>query len=113
MNKVTSKGTTKPVRRSRPALTPEAKENQMIAKAVNLAEQQLDDGTASSQIIVHYLKLGTVKAQLELEKIRKENKLLEVKADSIKSGEHGKEMYEKALRAFKGYSGQGDDDDYL
>ena len=58
----------------RPALSPEARENQMISLAVDLAEKQLIEGTASSQVITHFLKLGTTKAELEKEKLRKENK---------------------------------------
>lgn len=107
-------------RRDRPALTPEARENQMIAKAINLAEKQLDEGTASSQVLTHFLKLGTVKAQVELEKLRRENELLVAKAKSLESADRNNELYEKALSAFKSYSGQtvsdeeyeGEDDYY-
>jgi hypothetical protein len=69
-------------RRLRPALSPEARENQMIALAIDLAEKQLIEGTASSQVITHFLKLGTTKTELEKEKLRKENSLLETKAKS-------------------------------
>ena len=69
----------------RPALNPEERENQMINLAVNLAEQQLRDGTASSQVITHFLKLGTTKAELEKEKLRNENEVLKAKAKSIES----------------------------
>lgn len=92
-------------RKSRPALTPEARENQLIAKATNLAERQLDEGTASSQVIVHFLKLGTAKQQLELEKIKKENALLEAKASAIESTKRMEELYAEALSAFKSYGG--------
>ena len=96
----------------RPALTPEARENQMISLAVDLAEKQLIEGTASSQVITHFLKLATVKEQLERERLRKENQLLEVKAKSITDQKEMKEVYEKALQAMKRYSGHGDDDIY-
>ena len=69
----------------RPALTPEARENQMIALAGNLAEKQLQEGTASSQVITHYLKLGSSKYQLENEKLREENKLLVAKTEALQS----------------------------
>ena len=75
MAKVTTT-TSKQRKKLRPALSPEARENQMIALAVDLAEQQLIDGTASAQVITHFLKLGTTKAELEKEKIRKETELL-------------------------------------
>ena len=71
--------------RVRPALTPESRENQLIALSVDLAEKQLREGTASSQVITHFLKLGSTKNQLELEKIRHENALLEAKTQSLQS----------------------------
>ena len=95
----------------RPALTPEARENQLISLAVDLAEKQLQEGTASSQVITHYLKLGSTRERLEKERLRKENKLLDAKAKSYQSVEEVKEIYENALKAMKSYSGQGDGDD--
>ena len=76
MAKVKTKSSTDASRKIRPALTPEARENQMISLAVDLAEKQLIEGTASSQVITHYLKLGTMNHKLELEKLKKENELL-------------------------------------
>lgn len=102
----------KPTRRIRPALTPEAEEVQMTALAMNLAKQQLLDGTASSQVITHFLKLGTERARLEKEKIIKENKLLDVKANAIENSQREDELFEKAIAAMKRYNGTGDDDDY-
>lgn len=99
-------------RKRRPALSPEARENQMISLAVDLAEQQLIDGTASSQVITHFLKLGTTKAELEKEKLKRENKLLESKTKAIESAEETKILYENALKAMKDYAGYGDPDDY-
>lgn len=95
-------------KRSRPAISPEARENQLIARAVDLAEQQLIDGTASSQVITHFLKLGTVKNQLELEKLKKENELLSAKTESIKSSQRVEELYNEALVAMKKYRGEND-----
>ena len=93
--------------KSRPALTPEARENQLISMAVNLAEQQLKDGTASSQVITHFLKLGTEKAKLEQEKLKRENELLRAKTESIESSRRVEELYLNALNAMKNYSGNG------
>lgn len=92
-----------------PASTPEGRENQMISLAINAAEQQLLNGTASAAIIVHYLKLGTEKARLENEKIRKETKLLEAKQEAIQSSKRSEELYSSALAAMKSYSGDDDD----
>lgn len=96
----------------RPALSPEARESQMISLAVDLAEQQLRDGTASSQVITHYLKLGTTKERIEREILEKQKDLLEAKAESIKSAKRVEELYTNALNAMRNYSGQGDPDDY-
>ena len=96
----------------RTALTPEARENQLIALAVDLAEQQLREGTASSQVITHYLKLGSTKERLEKEKLEEENKLLRAKTENIKSMKRSEELMEEALRAFRQYNGQVDKDDY-
>ena len=103
---------TKSTKAIRPALTPEARENQMIALAVDLAEQQLREGTASSQVITHYLKLGSTKERLEKEKLEEENKLLRAKTENIKSMKRSEELMEEALRAFRQYNGQIDKDDY-
>lgn len=98
--------------RGRPALSPEARENQLIARAIDLAEQQLIDGTASSQVITHFLKLGTTRAELEKEKLKQENKLLEAKTKQAETSEEIKSLYENAIKAFRNYNGQGDPDEY-
>lgn len=107
-----SKSTPNVPKSGRKALTPEARENQLINLAVDLAEQQLRDGTASSQVITHFLKQATAKTQLELEKIKKENMLLEAKTKAIESGEEMKVMYDKAIKAMRNYAGYGDPDEY-
>lgn len=100
-------------KRVRPAISPEARENQMIALAVDLAEHQLREGTASSQVITHYLKLGTTKYELEKEKLRKENNVLEAKAKAYASSEEIKQLYDNAIKAMRNYGGYGrDDEDY-
>ena len=98
-------------RKIRPALTPEARENQLISLAVDLAEKQLQEGTASSQVITHYLKLGSMRERLEREKLEEENKLLRAKTKSIEEGSDMKEIYENAIKAMQRYSGNGDSND--
>lgn len=98
--------------KTRPALTPEGRENQLIAKAINLAERQLDEGTASSQVITHFLKLGTENAKLEREKLQYENNLLKAKTDMIESTKRAEEMFEKAVRAMSDYQGNNDEEDF-
>lgn len=94
-----------------PATTPEAREQQLIAKAVTLAERQLDDGSASSQVITHYLKLASTREQLEQQKLAQENKLLQAKIESMASAKRVEELYDMAIRAMRTYSGQTTDDD--
>lgn len=99
-------------KKRRTAITPEARENQMISYAMDLAEQQILDGTASSQVITHFLKLGTEKERLEREKLKQENELLKAKTYAMESSEEMKQMYEEAIKAMRTYSGNGDPDDY-
>ena len=102
----------KPKRKIRPALTPDARENQMISLAVDLAEKQLQEGTASSQVITHYLKLGSTRERLEREKLEEENKLLRAKTKSLEDSADMAEKYERAIKAMQRYSGHGGDSDY-
>ncbi len=96
-----------------PALTPEARENEMITYAIDLAEKQLREGTASSAVITHYLKLGSMKEKLEREKLQKENELLRAKTEALQSAKRVEELYADALRAMKLYSGEEEDDEEL
>ena len=107
-----SKVRTTTSKKMRTALSPENREAQLISLATDLAEQQLRDGTASSQVITHYLKLGTMKAELEKEKLRKENKVLDAKAKAYQANDEIKVLYADALKAMRNYAGQGDPDDY-
>ncbi len=86
-----------------PALTPEARENQLIGLAVDLAEKQLSEGTASAQVITHFLKLATSKADLEREKLERENELLRAKTEAIDSQKRMEELYSNAIRAMQSY----------
>lgn len=88
-----------------PARTPETKENQMISMAFNLAEEKLRDGTASSQLITHFLKLATEREQLEKDRLRAELAVAEAKIDHMKSQVTSQKLYEDALKAFADYSG--------
>lgn len=99
-------------KKRRPALTPDAREKQMISLAVDLAEKQLQEGTASSQVITHYLKLGSMREKLERERLEEENKLLRAKTKAVESAEEVKALYEEALKAMRNYSGRGDPDEY-
>jgi hypothetical protein len=95
-------------RRRPPAKTVEGRENQLIALAVDLAEKQLIDGTASSQVISHYLKMGSTKERLEKEILEKQKDLLVAKTESIQSAKKIEELYKNALDAMKHYGGKDD-----
>lgn len=92
--------------RRRPATTPEGRENQLIALAMDLTEKQMRDGTASSQIITHYLKLGSSRERIEQERLAQENELLRAKIDAMASAKRVEELYETALNAMRSYAGQ-------
>jgi hypothetical protein len=101
--------------RRRPASTVEGRENQLVSLAVDLAEKQLLEGTASSQVMTHYLKLGSTREKLEQERLTRENQLLVTKAELMESGKKVEELYANALAAMRSYSGQevsrSDDED--
>jgi hypothetical protein len=93
--------------RRKPATTPDARENQMIALAIELAEKQLRDGTASAQVISHFIKLGSSRERLEQERLRGENELMEFKKEAIASAGRVEELYSQALNAMRMYNGDG------
>lgn len=101
-----------------PATTPESRERQLISAAVDLAETQLRDGSASAQVITHYLKLGSSREQLEQERLAEEIELQKAKREMMKSAEKIEELYSTAIDAMRAYAGQSpmpradvDDDD--
>ena len=103
----------------RPALTPEARENQLISLAIDLVEQRLIDGTASAQETTHFLKLASRKAKLEAERAELENELIKAKTQSIRDQADMKTLYKDAIKAMRRYGGHGGyeeedeyDDDY-
>lgn len=100
-------------RMMRPALTPEVRENQLISLASDLAEKQLREGTASSQVITHYLKLGSTKERIEKEILEKQKELIEAKTQNLQSAKRIEELYSNALNAMRRYSGHenGEDDE--
>lgn len=113
MPSIKGTGSSKPTRSIRPALTPEARENQLISLAVDLAEKQLQEGTASSQVITHYLKLGSTKERIEKEILEKQKELITAKTESLRSAQRIEELYSDAIKAMRRYSGQrAEEDEY-
>lgn len=99
-------------RRRPPATTPEARENQLITLAVDLAERQLADGTASSQVMTHYLKLGSTKERIEKEILEEQKMHLRAKTEAMQSAKRVEELYKNALDAMRAYGGHGEEEDY-
>lgn len=95
--------------KSRPGLSPESRENQLISLAIDLAEEQLRNGTASSQVISHFLKLGSTLGMLEKVRKEKELALIAAKTEAMKSSKHIEELYTKALEAMRAYGGHLND----
>lgn len=87
----------------------EMQENLMINLAMDLAEKQLREGTASSQVIAHYLKLASSKERLEREKLQEENKLLRAKTEALEAARDVEELYKNAISAISVYRGNNDE----
>lgn len=110
MSKV-SKSRAKPARKFPPARTPEERENQLIALAIDRAEEQLLNGTASSQVITHFLKLGSTKEKLEKDILEKQKELIAAKTENLQSAKRMEELWSDAISALRDYRGEKDNDD--
>lgn len=93
-------------KRSRPATTPEGRENHLVSLAYDLVEKRLREGSATSQETTHFLKLGSSREVLEQERLRHENELARVKVEALESQKKTEELYKQALNAMRTYSGQ-------
>lgn len=103
----------KPVRKMRPALTPEAREKQLISLAYDLVEERLRNGTATSQETTHFLKMGSSKERVEKEILEMQKELISAKTEALQSAKRVEELYADAIKAMRKYSGHGDDDEEL
>lgn len=114
MGKAYVSGSEEPKKRRPPALSPEAEENQMMNLAYNLARKQLEEGTASSQVITHFLKLAAEKEKRQIEKeiLEKQRDLVVAKTEDLKSKKQSEEFYERVIAALRSYNGQDEDDGY-
>ena len=111
MAKVKAVSSSESKRQIRPAITPEAREQQLISLAVDLVEKRLLEGTASSQETTHFLKLATQKYKYETQILEKQRDLVVAKTEVMQSQKRSEELFEKAVKAFRGYSGQGGEED--
>ena len=98
--------------RQKPSLDPEVRENQLISLAIDLVEQRLIDGTASSQETTHFLKLATQESRLKNKLLETQSELAIAKKEALQSQKHSEELFAEAIKAFRNYSGQGDPDEY-
>lgn len=110
MPKAKSTKTNSGGKRLRPAKTIEGRETQVVGLAWDLAEKQLQEGTASSQVITYFLKLGSEKTRLEILKLERENALMKAKTDSIEAMKNHDELFNRAIKAMKEYSGHGSEE---
>lgn len=111
MGRRVAKPVSEPSRKVSPALTPEARENQLISLAMDLVEQRLLDGTATSQETTFFLKLGSSKEKIEKEILEKQKALIDAKTESLQAAKRIEELYSNALDAMRRYSGQSYEDD--
>lgn len=100
-----------PSQRRPPARTPEARENQLVAMAYDLVEQRIRKGTATSQEVTHFLKLGSTKERMEKEMLAQEIKLKQAKTEAIQSAKRMEELYDNAIKAMRTYGGGKSDED--
>lgn len=100
-----------PVKKMRPALTPEARENQLISLAYDLVEERLRNGTATSQETTHFLKLGSTKERIEKEILEKQKELISAKTEALQSAKRIEELYAEAVKAMRTYTGAGEETD--
>lgn len=96
-------------KKSRKAFDPEVRQQQLVSKAYDLAEKQLEEGTASAGVITHFLKMGTKRDELELAKLQKESELVNAKAEQIHQQQTSQELTQMAIDAIKRYSGSSDE----
>lgn len=105
------KGAEASTTRRRPATTPEALENQLVSIAFSEAQRQMEDGTASSQVITHFLKLGSSRERLEQQRLEHENELLKVKKEAMESQQRTEELFAEAIKAMRSYTGEAPPED--
>lgn len=93
------------------ARTPEARENQLVSMAYDLAEQRLRDGTASSAEVVQIMKWGSQKEKLERELAETKIELMKAKKEAIESAKRIEDLYTEAMSAFRRYNGVFDENE--
>lgn len=95
-----------------PAVTPEGREQQLIALAMEATEKRIRNGTATAQELCHFLKAGSPTAKLERQILEKQKELITAKTEAIESQKRVEELYSNALSAMRAYSGSSEGDEY-
>lgn len=107
-NMSSSEGSRRP---RKPAATPDARESQMVSLAERLAEKQLRDGSASAQVLTHFLKLGSSRERKEQARLEGEIELQKAKIEALASTGRLEKLYEAAMSAFRGYQGRSSEEE--
>ena len=110
--KAQNQGESQRLRKPHPAATPEERDEQLISLAYDLAAERLQNGTATSQEIVHFLRLGSIRERKELELVEKKIELDTAKTEALKSAKKVEELYTDAIKAFRSYSSTAQDEYY-
>ncbi len=106
-----SDGSSKEPKKKRPpATTPEGREQQLIALAMEATEKRIRNGTATAQELVHFLKAGSPTAKLERQILEKQKELISAKTEAMESQKRVEELYSNALAAMRSYSGSAGED---
>ena len=111
MRKVKIVAPSLPTRKMKSPESVEENETQMIALAMDRVRQRIIDGTASSQELVHFLRLGSSRERLEREILEKQKEKLEAQTDNFRSSAHSEELYANAIKAMSRYSGHSEEEE--
>lgn len=96
------------IKKTKTPRTPEEAERMAIVAAMDVATQQILDGTASNSVILHFLKLGSSRERLEQARLEADTTLAKAKVSALESAARTEELVQEALAAFKVYSGESD-----
>lgn len=97
----------------RPLMSVQAREEQIAGYALDCAERQIREGTASPSVLVHFLRATSTKEALERQLLEQQNELLRVKRESAELQMQSESKYNEALQAFRGYSGTSEEPEFF
>lgn len=100
-----------PRRPRRRAQTPEERENQLIALALDRVEERMQNRTATAQEYIQFIRMASSKARAEADKVALELELVKAKTENLRMQQKNEEMFSNAIKAFKRYSGADSEED--